>query len=60
MLRIIDDTPITYMDWLTNVANRESVIFHVNSVLKDIQQTSEEEDMDCEVLISTIDSLIMM
>ena len=55
-MRIIDDTPITYMDWLTYVANRESVIFHVDSVLKDSQQASEGEDMDYEDLISTIDT----
>ena len=58
MLRIIDDTPITYMDWVTYVANSESVISHIDSVLKEIQQASEEEDMDYEDLISNIDSLI--
>ena len=54
MLRIIDDTPITYMDWLTYVANSESVISHIEAVWK----ASEEEDMDYEDLISNIDSLI--
>ena len=44
MLRIIDDTPVTYMDWLTYVANSESVISHIEAVLKEIQQASEEED----------------
>ena len=58
MLRIIDDTPVTYMDWLTYVANSKSVIFHIEAVLKEIQQASEEEDMDYEDLISNIDSLI--
>ena len=58
MLRIIDATPITYMDWLTYVANSESVISHIDAVLKDIQEASEEEDMDYENLISNIDSLI--
>ena len=58
MLRIIDDTPVTYMDWLTYVANSESVISHIEAVLKEIQQPSEEEDMDYEDLISNIDSLI--
>ena len=58
MLRIIDDTPINYIDWLTYVANSESVISHIEAVLKEIQQTSEEEDIDYEDLISNIDSLI--
>ena len=58
MLRIIDDTPITYINWLTYVANNESVIAHIDSVLKNIQQVSEE--MDYEDLISTIDSLAMI
>ena len=58
MLRIIDDTPVTYMDWVTYVANRESVISHIEAVLKEIQQASEEEDMDYEDNISNIDSLI--
>ena len=58
MLRIIDDTPVTYMDWVTYVANSESVISHIKAVLKEIQQASEEEDMDYEDLISNIDSLI--
>ena len=49
MFRIINDTPITYMDWLTYVANSESVISHIDSVLKDIQQASEEEAMDNEM-----------
>ena len=46
------------MNWLTYVANNESVIAHIDSVLKDIQQVSEE--MDYEDLISTIDSLVMI
>ena len=58
MLRIIDDTPITYIDWVTYVANSESVISHIEAVLKEIQQVSEEEDMDYEDLISNIDNLI--
>ena len=58
MLRIIDDTPITYIDWVTYVANSERVISHIEAVLKEIQQASEEEDMDYEDLISNIDSLI--
>ena len=58
MLRIIDDTPITYIDWVSYVANSESVISHIEAVLKEIQQASEEEDMDYEDLISNIDSLI--
>ena len=58
MLRIIDDTPITYIDWVTYVANSESVISHIEAVLKEIHQASEEEDMDYEDLISNIDSLI--
>ena len=59
MLRIIDDTPVTYMDWVTYVANSKSVISHIEAVLKEIQQASEEEeDMDYEDLISNIDSLI--
>ena len=53
MFRIINDTPITYMDWLTYVANSESVISHIDSVLKDIQQASEEEDMDNEISFQT-------
>ena len=58
MLRIIDDTPITYSDWVTYVANSESVISHIEAVLKEIQQASEEENMDYEDLISNTDSLI--
>ena len=58
MLRIIDGTPITYMDWVTYVANSESWISHIEAVLKEIQQASEKEDMDYEDLISNIDSLI--
>ena len=58
MLRIIDDTPVTHMDWLTYVANSESVIPHIDAALKEIQQASEGEDMDYEDLISNIDGLI--
>ena len=36
----------------------KSVISHIKAVLKEIQQASEEEDMDYEDLISNIDSLI--
>ena len=54
MLRIIDDTPVTYMDWVTYVANSESVISHIEAVLKEIQQASEEEDMDYEDLIDSL------
>ena len=49
---------VTYIDWLTYVANSESVISHIEAVLKEIQQASEEEDMDYEDLISNIDSFI--
>ena len=59
MLRIIDDTPITYMDWLTYVSNNERLISYIEAVLKEIQQASEE-DMDYEDLILNIDSLIMI
>ena len=40
------------------MANSESVISHIEAVLKEIQQAPEEEDMDDEDLISNIDSLI--
>ena len=42
------------MDLLTYAANSESVISHIISILKEIQQDSEEEDMDYEDLISNI------
>ena len=58
MLKIIDDTPIIYIDWITYVTNRESWNSHIDSALKDIQKASKEEDMDNEDLISNIGSLI--
>ena len=48
MLRLIDDSPITYIDWLTFVASNENVTSHIDSVLKDIQRASEEEAMEYE------------
>ena len=57
MLRLIDDSPITYMDWLTFVASNETVTSHIDSVLKDIQRASEEEAMEFEELISEINAL---
>ena len=46
MMRLIDDSPITYIDWLTYVASNENVTSHIDSVLKDIQRASEEEDVE--------------
>ena len=46
------------MNWLTCVANSENVIAHIDSVLKNIQQVSEE--MDNADLIFTIDGLVMI
>ena len=57
MLRLIDDSPITYIDWLTFVASNETVTSHIDSVLKDIQRASEEEAMEFEELISEINAL---
>ena len=57
MLRLIDDSPITYIDWLTFVASNENVTSHIDSVLKDIQRASEEEAMEYEKLISEINAL---
>ena len=57
MLRLIDDSPITYIDWLTFVASNENVTSHIDSVLKDIQRASEEEAMEFEELISEINAL---
>ena len=59
MFRIIDDTPITYLQWLTHVANNETVISHLDSVLKDIQRASEEEPMEFDELISEINNLTL-
>ena len=59
MFRIIDDTPITYLHWLTHVANNENVISHLDSVLKDIQRASEEEPMEFDELISEINNLTL-
>ena len=53
MLRIIDNTPITYIDWVTYVANSESVISHIEAVLKEIQQASEEEDRIMKISFQT-------
>ena len=57
MLRLIDDSPITYIDWLMFVASNETVTSHIDSVLKDIQRASEEEAMEFEELISEINAL---
>ena len=57
MLRRIDDSPITYIDWLTYVASNEDVTSHIDSVLKDIQRASEEEATEFEELISEINAL---
>ena len=57
MLRLIDDSPITYIDWLTFVASNETVTSHIDSVLKDIQRASEEEAMEFEEVISEINAL---
>ena len=59
MWRLIDDSPITYLHWLTHVANNDSVISHLQSILTDIQRTSEEEDMEFEELISAINGLTL-
>ena len=57
MLRLIDDSPITYIYWLMFVASNENVTSHIDSVLKDIQRASEEEAMEFEELISEINAL---
>ena len=57
ILRLTDDSPITYIDWLTFVASNENVTSHIDSVLKDIQRASEEEAMEFEELISEINAL---
>ena len=57
MLRLIGDSPITYIDSLTFVASNETVTSHIDSVLKDIQRASEEEAMEFEELISEINAL---
>ena len=59
MFRIIDGTPITYLHWLTHVANNENVISHLDTVLKDIQRASEEEPMESDELISEINNLTL-
>ena len=59
MWRLIDDSPITYLHWLSYVSNNENVIFHLQSILTDIQRASEEEDMDYEELISAINGLTL-
>ena len=45
MWRLIDDSPMTYLHWLTHVANNDGVISHLKSILIDIRRDSEEEDM---------------
>ena len=57
MLRLIDGSPITYIDWLTYVASNENVTSHIDSVLKDIQRASEEDAMEFEQLIFEINAL---
>ena len=59
MWRLIDDSPITYLHWLTHVANNDNVISHLQSILTDIQRASEEEDMDFEELMSAINGLTL-
>ena len=59
MWRLIDDSPITYLHWLTHVANNENVISHLQSILTDIRRASEEEDMDFEELMSAINGLTL-
>ena len=59
MWRLIDDSPITYLHWLTHMANNENVISHLQSILTDIQRASEEEDMDFEELISAINEMTL-
>ena len=57
MMRCIDDSPITYINWTKYVANNEVVINHICSVLEDVRRASEMEEMDYEDLISAIDNL---
>ena len=57
MLRLIDDSPITYIDWLTFVTSNENLTSHIDSILKDIQRASEEEAIEFEELISEINAL---
>ena len=59
MWRLIDDSPITYLHWLTHVAHNANVISHLQSILTDIRRASEEEDMDYENLMSEINRLIL-
>ena len=59
MWRLIDDSPITYLHWLTHVANNDGVISHLESILTDIRRDCEEEDMEYEDLISAIDKLTL-
>lgn len=59
MWRLIDDSPITYLHWLTHVANNANVISHLQSILAEIRRASEEEDMDYENLMSEINRLTL-
>ena len=59
MWKLIDDSPITYLQWLTHVANNANVISHLQSILADIRRASEEEDMDYENLMSEINRLTL-
>ena len=59
MLRIVDDSPITYLHWLTHVANNDMVISHLESLLIDIRRSAEEENMEYEDLISAINKLTL-
>ena len=58
-VKFINDSPITYLHWLTHVANNKNVISHLQSILIDIQRASEEEDMEYEELISAINGLTL-
>ena len=59
MWRLIDDSQITYLHWLTYVANNANVISHLQSILADIRRVSEEENMDYENLMSEINRLTL-
>ena len=56
MLKLTDDSPIRYIDWLTYVTSNRNVTSHIDSVLKDIQRASEEEAMEFEELIFEINA----